>query len=130
MGLNEVFKKVSAINEVTELASHQVELALIDDIKKSIKDLGVLFTDASKTEVELDKIIKVLYPLLNKADALVTKIKQTQDVAVNVQKQYVSALTNLGIKPNESKENIALFDVLDSIETRRERIASMLANFN
>jgi hypothetical protein len=27
MGLNEVFKKVSAINEVTELASHQVELA-------------------------------------------------------------------------------------------------------
>jgi transcriptional regulatory protein LevR len=27
MGLNEVFKKVSAINEVTELAKHEVELA-------------------------------------------------------------------------------------------------------
>jgi len=33
MGLNEVFKKVSAINEVTELAKHEVELGLQDDLK-------------------------------------------------------------------------------------------------
>ena len=38
MGLNEVFKKVSAINEVTELESHKVELALVDDIKKLIQE--------------------------------------------------------------------------------------------
>jgi hypothetical protein len=34
MGLKQVFKKVSAINEVTELASHQVELANITDLVK------------------------------------------------------------------------------------------------
>jgi hypothetical protein len=118
------------LGDKTELAKHEVNLALIDNIKKSIKDLEVLFTDASKTENELDKTIKVLYPLLNKADALAIKIKQTQDTAINFQKQYVSALIELGIKPSESKENMALFNVLDSIETRRERIVSMLANFN
>ena len=36
MGLNEVFKKVSAINEVTELASNKVELAgaTVDTLQK------------------------------------------------------------------------------------------------
>jgi hypothetical protein len=34
MGLNEVFKKVSEINEVTELASEKVELANITDLVK------------------------------------------------------------------------------------------------
>ena len=34
MGLNEVFKKVADINEVTELASHQVELASATDLPK------------------------------------------------------------------------------------------------
>jgi len=36
MGLNEVFKKVSAINEVTELASHKIELATIDALKNEV----------------------------------------------------------------------------------------------
>ena len=34
MGLNEVFKKVTAINQVTELESHKVDLTIVDDIKK------------------------------------------------------------------------------------------------
>ena len=120
--------KIAEVNKV-ELASERVELGLIDDINKSISDLNVLFKDASKTETELDSLIKVLFPLLNKADALAIKIKDSQTKAINVQKKYVAALADLGLKPSESKENIALFDILDSIETRRERITDMLSNF-
>jgi type VII secretion effector (TIGR04197 family) len=36
MGLNEVFKKVTAINEVTELAKHEVELGAIQELEKKV----------------------------------------------------------------------------------------------
>lgn len=38
MGLKEVFKKVSAINGVTELASEKIELASIAELQKAIAD--------------------------------------------------------------------------------------------
>jgi hypothetical protein len=78
MGLNEVFKKVSAINEVTELASHQVELGLIDDFKSN---------KATATSL-INEILQKDYPNL---------IKQTNDAKDKMRKaiNLVTQLSNI-----------------------------------
>lgn len=50
MGLNEVFKKVADIeSNATELASHQIELTLVDDIQKMYNDAGKELTNAANS---------------------------------------------------------------------------------
>ncbi len=120
---NKLFK------EETQLAKHEVELALVDDIKKYTTELNKLFTEASNTEDKLDTLIKQLFPLLNSADSIVNKIKDVQDKSSAAQIKFVQAIKEVGLNPSESKENMALFDIKDSIETRSERIISMLSNF-
>lgn len=50
MGLNEVFKKVSAINEVTELAKHEVELASLGRVTV-LNDAALKFRDRTTTSL-------------------------------------------------------------------------------
>ena len=125
--LKTVFGKL--FKEETQLASHKIELALVDDIKKYTTELNKLFTEASNTEDKLDALIKQLFPLLNSADTLVKKIKDIQDKSSSAQIKFVQAIKELGLNPSESRENIALFDIKDSIATRSERIQNMLSNF-
>jgi len=113
----------------TELGKHEVELALVDDVKKYTEELNKLFPEASNIEDKLDKIVKELFPLLNKADALVKKIKDIQDKSDSAQIKFVAAIKELGFNPSESKENMALYNIKDSIETRRERIVNILQSF-
>lgn len=50
MGLNEVFRKVSAIQpESVELVSHKIELTLVDDIQKMYNDAGKELTTAANS---------------------------------------------------------------------------------
>jgi predicted nucleic acid-binding Zn-ribbon protein len=126
--LKTTMSKIAQIEqpERTDLAKHEVELALVDDVKKFTEELNKLFPEASATEDKLDKIIQELFPLLNKSQILVKKIKEVQDKSDAVQVKFVAAIKELGLNPSESKENFALFNIKDSIETRRERIVNLI----
>lgn len=126
----EILEKMYAGSTDVNLSEQKVELALIDDVKKITNELNNTFKNASDIENKLDAILKELYPNLNKADAIVNQISTLQKNALEIQKKFVAALKELGLEPSASKENFALFDILDSIETRRERITDILSNFN
>jgi hypothetical protein len=94
MGLNEVFKKVSAINEVTELASHKVELTLLDDLKKLEKSIS---DEAQKAYNEAMKV-EELYKKVNSANkALISKFGQTKIIFADKIYQARSTAKELGI---------------------------------
>jgi len=107
MGLNEVFKKVSAINDVTELSKHQVELGLIDDVvalqkmvKERISLLDKATTEINKTIALNDKLIseakttlQVLNTNTNEVNLL---LKQVTQVEVNLAK--IARELNLNVK--------------------------------
>ena len=112
-----------------ELGKHEVELALVDDVKKYTQELNKLFPEAVAIESELEKMVKDLFPLLNKADAMAKKIKELQTKSDAVQIKFVAAIKELGLNPSESKENFALFDIKDSLESRRESIEFILRRF-
>lgn len=126
--INNILKKIEKANEVqnVELEKHEIDLALVDDIRNYTEQLNKLFPEASDTEDKLDKIIQELFPLLNKSQILVKKIKEVQDKSDSAQVKFVQAIKELGLVPSESKENMALFNIKDSIETRRERIVSLI----
>ena len=50
MGLNEVFKKVAAINEVTELAKHEVDLASLGRVTV-LNNAALKFRDKTATSI-------------------------------------------------------------------------------
>ena len=57
MGLNEVFKKVADIQpQVSELANHKVELALLDDLKKLTSALEKNYSEFAKNKSALKSI--------------------------------------------------------------------------
>jgi hypothetical protein len=124
-----ILNKLSQFEKNIELSEVKVDLALIDDVKKITKELNDLYNSAIKSENELDKITKQLYPALNSADTIEKKIVELQSKGKDVQSKYVKALQELGISPSDSKDNFALFDIMDSIETRRENIAFILKQF-
>ena len=78
MGLNEVFKKVSAINEVTELANHKIHLGDLQDIFKEIDAV------ASESQKAFDIVFK--------AKGLLTDAKTSESLVV---KKYQSAYVEL-----------------------------------
>lgn len=62
MGLKEVFNKVSAINASTDLSSHKVELALIDELANMKMEAGsllVLQKQQLEAEQKLQKSIAI-----------------------------------------------------------------------
>jgi len=88
MGLNEVFKKVSAINEVTELESHKIELGLIEEYNSSKlnattltnevlqKDYPRLVNEINALKDKIRKSINLVTDLSNKNSSLDMKFKE------------------------------------------------------
>ena len=79
MGLREVFSKVSAIEpEVTELASHKVDLGLVDDFTKEA-NLTITNGDLLKKEDEaIDKNLAAYFKL--KTELATQKEKLQSDI--------------------------------------------------
>ena len=130
--MNNILNKIAQMErnaEEIQLASHKVELGLVDDVKKYTQELNKLFPEAVAIEDQLQKMVKDLFPLLNKADAMAKKIKELQTKSDAVQIKFVAAIKELGLNPSESKENFALFDIKDSMESRRESIEFILRQF-
>ena len=111
MGLNEVFKKVAAINEVTELASHEVALALTDKLKVELKKYTTLISESGKNLDNYYTAIRTLERAINELkgnSSDVTKIAQDlrkqEDLVSNeidiVTKKIVQTNNDLGVKIN------------------------------
>ena len=90
MGLNEVFKKVSAINEVTELESHKVELGILDDLKKLTQDMMKSLENVSKERL-------IIIGARNKMNQAIIN---SDNITNNVEKSlntYLQEVKDLGI---------------------------------
>jgi hypothetical protein len=91
MGLNEVFKKVSAIeSEGTELASHKVELAILDDLKKISQDMINSLSDVGNQRL-------VIIGARNKMNQAIIN---SENITNNVEKSlaaYLQQVKDLGI---------------------------------
>ena len=99
MGLNEVFKKVADIeSNATELASHQVELGLVDDLNNSSK---MIYNAIQNARLGLDKASKEYRLLEVKFEK---EFISAMSAAKENLKQFDSASKQLGIDPNQSEE--------------------------
>lgn len=99
MGLNEVFKKVSAINEVTELASHEVELGALQDALSLVNNADKARGAANKKVVIITQKADEAVVALNEANAVLTRanvaldnlIKNTKFLGYEVSPQVAKA---------------------------------------
>ncbi len=95
MGLNEVFKKVTAINEVTELSSHKVELGAIDIFvqayKKEAAKIASIKNKVVAANDELGFVLASLESLPQVGDKLIAQMK---DLGIEKELAEVQAVNN------------------------------------
>ena len=118
MGLNEVFKKVSAINEVTELASHQVDLALIDDFKKLLTQAN---NDYKSFNDDYNKFNGFKKLVIHSGDKVEISLKKLDTAYSSIVKQA----QELGLKFSSTKEGQ---DYLNLVATADPRIIKSLVD--
>jgi N-glycosylase/DNA lyase len=105
MGLNEMFKKIAAIeSEKTELAKHEIELGSVDDLK----ELNSKYKDLIKRISENQIKIEATSVRVNKAKAALKK-------AIEEESTSKSVLANDITKVNEV---LSLSDTATSNQTR------------
>ena len=111
MSLNNVLGKIAKINETTELASHEVELALTDKLKVELKKYTTLVSESGKNLDNYYIAIRTLERAINELkgnSSDVTKIAQDlrkqEDLVSNeidiVTKKIVQTNNDLGVKIN------------------------------
>lgn len=88
MGLNEVFKKVADIkSNATELATHEVELASIKDIKELITNLKNIEKDAEKVagifESKMKEALASYKTLISERNAIYTWVNNQAPAVLN-----------------------------------------------
>ncbi len=93
--LKTVFSKL--FKEETQLASHEVELALIDDLKKSLKTFD-------STVLEYDSFEAKYKSLKSEADNLISKIDNSKKSLEGIKAKYQSTIKDLGLNPASSNE--------------------------
>ena len=118
MGLNEVFRKVSAINEVTELAKHEVELGLVDDIKTAIQkgefayeDLNDSLTGYVAIKKQFDEIFKKSNDGYDKVEKFISQVQKWDQETLPIYKKVMDAAKELGI-PKEQINGVGAFEKL------------------
>ena len=103
MGLNEVFKKVAAINEVTELASHEVELGIKEDVSKLNQESSKVIKSVGSAIGDIDKSYDVL---INNTRLFESDKKQFDEV----KKEYDFITGKFNQSSNDLKNNISNSD--------------------
>jgi len=109
MGLNEVFKKVSAINEVTELASHKVDLASIKALQEATKILQGSESSADKVANTFEQRVveanKAYTILMNERNAIYKWVNNEAPARLS---DFEKAAKQLGLEINNVPEVVAL----------------------
>lgn len=100
MGLNEVFKKVSAINEVTELASQKVDLATLDQ-------LLISYVNATKKEKESSDAFLILKTDVARAKQKIQDNLLISERAIQEFNQFEKDAKSLGLAlPQDVQKNL------------------------
>lgn len=119
MGLNEVFKKVAGIeSNATELASHKVELALIDDFKKLLNQTS---NDYKSFNDDYNKFKGFQKLVINSGSKLESSLKKLDTEYSAIVKQA----QELGLKFSTTKEGQ---DYLNIVATADARIIKSLVD--
>lgn len=119
MGLKEVLKKVSAIQpESVELASHKVELVLVDDIKTAIQkgefayeDLNDSLTSHIAIKKQFDEIFKKSNDSYDKVQKFILQAQKWDEQSTPVYKKIADASKDLGIA-KEQINGVGAFEKL------------------
>ena len=124
MGLNEVFRKLSEINEVTELASHKVLLADFADIKiqldkaegeyKKILDYSnkiFALKQEAKKNTSVEALNKIYSELSSDRSNFITKVKALgiDETKIPQPKQYEDAMKRVSALFGKAKEYVLDF---------------------
>jgi|688.fasta_scaffold95748_5 hypothetical protein len=121
MGLNEVFKKVSAINDVTELAKHEVELGIKEDVSKLNQESSKVIKSVGGAIVDIDKS----YDVLIKNTRLFESDKKQ---FVEVKKQYDFITGKFNQSSNDLKNNISNSDAkIKNVKAGQTSIKNIIA---
>jgi hypothetical protein len=128
MGLNEVFKKVSAINEVTELASHQVELGLKEDAQKIESEFNASYIKVDNELLKFYTQINTARKVYETAKADVSKLLSYESKLKDQQNKILLAGKELGIDVTGSqfyKSITAALSRFDNIKTELKDAESL-----
>ena len=112
MSLNNILKKISQ-PEKTELAKHEVELALVDDLKKVVSDYikaNANFQTAFNEHRQLDEKFMALKAKAKEYYAFDKKVYTDSQKIINNIKQQAK---DLGIDPNGIQGVKDLYQLID-----------------
>jgi hypothetical protein len=117
MGINQVLNKIAKINETTELASHQIELTLVDDIQKMYNDAGKELTIAGNASKKAIAIIDEVFTAYRQ-----NGVKSTE--ALNKIGQFKTQAKTLGL---EIPSNILKFesDLTANVKNSQAKMAAI-----
>ena len=133
MGLNEVFKKVADIERnATELASHQVDLALNDDAKSLLKQVSTQATTMNKLLVNVKKGVDSINSSLKSANVLANKNmgKNYLAMASKLQQQFLKTEKDLGISLKGSEIDKQISDIFMFAEDIQGSIDDVFSTLN
>ena len=97
MGLREVFRKVASINEVTELASHQVELGLKEDAQKIESEFNSSYNKVDNELLKFYTQINTARKVYESTKADITNLLSYEAKLKDQQNKILAAGKELGI---------------------------------
>lgn len=124
MGLNEVFKKVSAINEVTELASEKIELSLLSDLKATSDKIDMLLSAADSGAINLAKLATSWNETFAKIESNFSEADKLTLSMFKKHSDIINQIKDLGIQP--PAEFNAVMDRANSHKTDMSKIRAKI----
>ena len=97
MGLNEVLKKVSAINATTDLSSHKIELGTSQDLEKELVNLVNLQNPINQNIDKLTNLDSQLKAEKKTANENLIKLNSAYEKAVTLHDKLKKMQGELGI---------------------------------
>jgi len=135
MGLNEVFQKVADIERnATELASHKIDLGLVDDIKTAIQkgefayeDLNDSLISHATIKKQFDEILKKSNDSYDKVQKFIMQAQKWDQESTPVYKKITDASKDLGIAKEQINGVGALEKLIGNIGKLRGEAQRVLS---
>lgn len=132
MGINQVLSKIAKINESTELASHQVELALLDNSKNILKQVSTQAAVMSKLLVNVKKGVDAINSSLKSSNVLANKNmgKNYLTMGKQLQQQFLKTEKDLGISLKGSELDKQISEIFMFAEDIQGSIDDVFSTIN
>jgi len=132
MGINQVLSKIAKINESTELASHQVELALLDNSKNILKQVSTQAAVMSKLLVNVKKGVDAINSSLKSSNVLANKNmgKNYLTMGKQLQQQFLKTEKDLGISLKGSELDKQISEIFMFAEDIQGSIDDVFSTLN